>query len=76
MIRTRFVLVVLSEDPIDDEMDLAAIIRECDEGDYVLHSCAHSTVKVSRKHMAELLVESGSDPEFFGIDSEGRVVEG
>lgn len=68
MRRTTIVLVVLSEDPIPERMDMADVAREWDTGDFVLYSTDMSSEAVSKETMARLLTEAGSDPGFFQLD--------
>ena len=68
MRRTTITVVVLSEDPISERMDIADIAREWDSGDYVLYSTEMLAEDVSRERMASLLIEAGSDPSFFQLD--------
>lgn len=68
MRRTTIVLVVLSEDPIPERMDVADVAREWDTGEYVLYSTSMSSEAVSKETMAGLLTEAGSDPAFFQLD--------
>lgn len=70
MNKTIIVLTVLSEEPIDESLDIDDIVRECDIGDFVLHSTSMATKKLSIKEMAKALSEAGSEPEFFGIGVE------
>lgn len=69
MHKTRITITVLSEDPIHERMDLADIIRECDQGDYVLFSEESNTETLTNDQMAQALWEAGSDPSFFNLES-------
>lgn len=69
-----FTIVVLSEEPIQDAMELSTVVTECDEGAFVAHSLHKHTLPVSPQRMAKLLIEAGSDPEFFNLDAEGNKV--
>lgn len=69
MYRTEITLTVLSEEPIDGRLDIADIVRECDQGDFVLHSTRRWQEDMSIEQMAYALLEAGSDPGFFQLDS-------
>jgi hypothetical protein len=68
--KTTITLVVLSESPIPDSMELESILNECDEGDYVLLDWGARPESLTKDEMAEALYEAGSEPEFFGIQTE------
>lgn len=65
---------VLTENPIADE-DMRLIVQECDDGadSGAIKSFEH--VDINGAEAARLLIEQGSDPEFFQIDAEGNDVE-
>lgn len=68
MRRNVITLVVLSEEPIPERMDIADVAREWESGDYVLYSTDMESEPVSKGRMAKLLTEAGSDPGFFQLD--------
>lgn len=67
MRRNVITLVVLSEEPIPERMDIADVAREWESGDYVLYSTDMTSEIVGPERMAKLLYEAGSDPDFFQI---------
>lgn len=69
---TRFIVEVLSEGEIPDGVDMRDVMRECDEGEYVLHSTNTESIEHTPKNMAKLLNDAGSDPEFFQLDENGE----
>lgn len=69
MYRNKITLIVLSEDPIDERMDVADIVREYNEGDFVLFAEDVSSEKLTHREMAEALKEAGSDPSFFQLEA-------
>lgn len=66
---------VLSQDPIPDEAGLGEVIRNSIEGDYSMQYERTQSQEISGKTAAMLLVDQGSDPEFFGIDEEGKPID-
>jgi hypothetical protein len=68
--RTTFVFTVLSEDPIPETMLMEDVIRECDDGAYVMSPPAGvtKTDTLTPKEMAAALIAAGSDPGFFMLD--------
>lgn len=69
--RTRFTVEVLSEDEISGGAELTDVLRECDIGDFVLHSIDRETFPETGPTMAKLLDDAGSDSEFFRLTPEG-----
>lgn len=69
MKRTTIRLVVLSEGPIPKTLDIAGIVEECDVGDYVLAEVRRKEEDLTDEQMAEALLEAGSDPSFFLLES-------
>ena len=70
--KTTYVLEILSETPIPDDMDLEAVIYEAESGAYSKDIKSQETVAVDGKTMAKLLAEQRSDPGFFRLDSDGE----
>ena len=68
MHKTVIAIVVLSEEPIDERLDVADIVRECDVGDFVLYTTTMKRQVVSDETMARLLTEAGSEPAFFNLE--------
>lgn len=65
--KTVVTVVILSEEHpgrIDGEI-LARMLRDCVDGDLVLHSLKSEIVETDEPTMRKLLIESGSDEEFF-----------
>ena len=74
--KTVLQVEVLSEDtPINCE-NLDQVGYAITEGDCSGVVRTVSTVKMTGAQAAKALQEQGSDPEFFGLDSEGNEVEG
>jgi hypothetical protein len=65
--RHRFTLTVLSDDthPNLNNLSMADLSYETDEGDMVLHSVETSSDELTREQMENALVDAGSDPDFF-----------
>lgn len=70
--RHRYTLEVLSETQFDGDVELRDVLRECDEGELVLHSISHETFEETPQIMAKLLNDCGSEPGFFNLDDEGK----
>lgn len=70
--RTVFQIEVLSEDRISGDADLEYILSAITDGDCSGVVRCVSSLPVSAKAMARLLIEQGSDPGFFGLDENGR----
>ena len=68
MYRNHITLVVLSEEPIPDNMDMEDVAREYNEGDYVLHTYEVHPEPLTDEQMAAALVAAGSEPGFFMLD--------
>jgi hypothetical protein len=70
--RTVVQFEVLSEEPIPEGLDFEEIMGECADGEY----SGKSTVIVENKPIVgkravNMVVNQGSDPEFFRMDSRG-----
>lgn len=71
--RTLITLVVLSEEEIDENLDLQSIIDECDTGAYLKGCISFSKPKKLVGKTAVIEIEkAGSDAEFFQMDTEGN----
>lgn len=68
MKRTTITLVVLSEETIHERMDIGDVMRECDQGDFVLSSDHRSEEDLTDDEMGRALWEAGSEPGFFQLD--------
>ena len=67
--RTVVKIVVLSEDePITEEASLEEIAYRIDEGHCVGDMAIASSLEVTPRQMASLLVEARSEPGFFQLD--------
>lgn len=72
--KTKITLEILSENPIPDHASLSAIIEAADIGDYVAGEDKREQTELTSLQAAEELYKVGSEPEFFGIDSDGNDV--
>lgn len=62
---------VLSDRPqgeVSGPQDLGELMQECNSGDFVGELISELTREVTPIHMAELLLQAGSAPDFFQID--------
>lgn len=66
--RTTFTFVVLSEEPIPENMTLSIVVRECEEGAYVGQGPDHEVEVLDAKAMAQALRAAGSTPDFFDLE--------
>jgi hypothetical protein len=73
--RTVVTIEILSEDEPFDTDDLGAIAGAIDSGPCSGSVKVVSVDEVDGGHMAKLLQEQASDPEFFQLDSEGNDLE-
>lgn len=73
--KTTIALTVLSEEPIPEGMELADMIREADEGEYVLNEEAREQSALCGGPIAAELRRAGSEPAFFGLDRDGAPLE-
>jgi hypothetical protein len=74
--KTVIQVTILSEDePIGADLDLHQICDEITYGDCSGISKVISTEKLCGKRAAKLLIEQGSDPEFFNLDKNGNKLE-
>lgn len=69
--KTIITFNVLSQDPIPDDMTLAAIDQECRVGEYSGDMGFESRVtELTAEQAAEELLKQGSSPSFFGLEEE------
>jgi len=69
--RTSFTFDVLSEEEIPDGVEIANILRECAEGEYVCAGTSQEQKELTGPEMAKALEEAASDAEFFQLTPEG-----
>ena len=62
--RSRVILTVLSEEPLDD-LDIETILYKCNEENMVLGAVDLATTQIDRQAMDTELILAGSDPSFF-----------
>ena len=68
---TKVTITVLAEDePWDGTLDW--LKYDVTKGDYVGSGFTTEVTEVSAEQMTQLLIESGSDPSFFGLDESER----
>ncbi len=61
-------VVVLSEDIHPDEYSLDRMAWNTTYGNDCLHTFSHSSVEaLDKDQMSDMLIDAGSEPEFFGI---------
>jgi hypothetical protein len=73
--RTIFTVEVLSDEPINTNLDLSDLNNECTFGDY-----SGSTTKGDSKPLkgikaARAVIAQGSSPDFFMMDDQGNELE-
>ena len=64
---THLTLVVLSREPIE-RMEVADVLRECDEGDMVLATIQTDADELTRTQMERRLDEFGSSFDIWNTD--------
>ena len=70
--RTVVQFEILSEEPIPEGMDMEEIMAECEDGAYSGKTTVIAENKpVVGKRAVNMVVNQGSDPEFFQMDSRG-----
>jgi len=70
--RSVFQIEVLSEEPIPEDMNIDEIQEECNNGSYSgVHDWKVRNKEVVGKRAVNMVVNQGSDPEFFQMDSRG-----
>lgn len=60
---------VLSQDPIPAGMKIEQIAHEAVYGDYSMGNVQCEEIELNETEAAEALLDQGSDPTFFGIDT-------
>lgn len=66
MYKTTIKVIVLSEEPILNLISLEDLGRECDEGDFVLHTnVIEQSEKLTEEQMSKELLDAGSSEDFF-----------
>jgi len=71
--KTKITIEVLSEEPISDDMSLADIAFQGDEGDYSIgNNNYYKQTVLNGKQAAKALKKQGSDPSFFRLNDEGE----
>jgi hypothetical protein len=73
--RTKFTFFVLSEGSPVNDMDLADLARECDQGDCVGSTLHAEVEEITGREAAAALYEVGSEPGFFNLDDNGEPVD-
>jgi hypothetical protein len=69
--RTIICFEVLSENPLPPDLTLGEIYEETISGSFSGRELSRETTEPSPAEMAKLLIEQGSDPEFFDLDEHG-----
>ena len=70
--RTTISVVVLSEEPISENMSLRDVMREADDGEFVAQTGDYISTEITSKQAADALYEMGSEPGFFRLDANGK----
>jgi len=74
--RTRITIDVLSEDvPMSDDADLESVAYDIDQGDCVGKIVWADPEELTPKEMADALLDANCEPEFFGLDEDGKSTE-
>jgi hypothetical protein len=74
--RTVISLVVLSEEPIPEDMDIGSIWEETQTGEYIAGAMNFSKPRPLVGKTAVIEIEkAGSDSEFFNMDAQGFELE-
>jgi hypothetical protein len=72
MYETTITFKVLSDELIPETFSPEEIYEDAMTGNSVLATWVRSDTELSSQQMAKALIESGSDPAFFGLDDEGN----
>ena len=72
--KTTFRVVVLSEDPIPDDLSLRSVLDEADAGAYVANEASQLTKELNGRQAVNALYKFGSEPGFFRLDDKGNDV--
>jgi len=71
--KTVVTMIVLSEDaPVSEELHPGTIWHECQDGAWSGEAHITKIQELTSARMAKALVNQGSDPEFFGLDADGK----
>lgn len=70
--KTRYVIEVLSEEPIPEVMDISQVIAEATDGNFSLDVTHITKTELDGKQAARALWKQGSATEFFQLDKDGR----
>jgi hypothetical protein len=74
--RTVIQVVVLSEEPIPDDMSFEEIDANCVDGDFCGSSdYIEHNKPITGKEAAKAVIGTGSDPVFFQMDKDGNELE-
>lgn len=74
--KTTFVIEVLSEQPLPENVSLHMIEYETEDGDWLLSGKRVDTKEeLSGRQAVEAILEAGSQPEFFQMDDEGNELD-
>ncbi len=69
---TTYTIKVLSESPIDGNMDVHTVLNETIDGDLVLKSVDSKAKTLTPKQVVKALLDAGSEPAFFSLDTKGN----
>jgi len=72
--KTRIIVEVLSEEPINENFSLKDIIDEMTDGEYSGTVDQKKPSTLMGKTAANAIIRQGSDPEFFGLDINGKEI--
>lgn len=67
-----YTVTVLSESPV--QSDLEDLNYDVTHGEDNLYNLDHEVMELTAQEAAKMLIESGSDAEFFGLDEAGNSV--
>ena len=73
--RTIIKLVVLSEEPIDENLDIQDIMNECDEGAYIGTTNIGTPTTLIGKTAVIEIEKAGSDAGFFNMSTDGNELD-
>jgi len=74
--KTVITVTVLTENgPVSEEASLGTIAHQIKEGDWSGEVEHDGGTELTAKEAAEALIAQGSDPEFFGIDADGNLID-
>ena len=70
--KTRYIVEILSEDPIPPEMDFKEVMLEAEEGGFSGQVTYKKTSTLNGKQTADALLKQNSSPEFFRLTPSGE----